>query len=74
MLDKDALNNALEKALANSEQAAVQIKAAMGKVYCSAKLRGDMPRHLISAATYADTSYHYTQKAFLMLMKKVENA
>lgn len=74
MLDKDALNRTLEKALANAEQSVVQIKAAMGKVFCSPKLRGDIPHHIIAATTYADTSYHHSQKAFLMLMKRAENA
>jgi hypothetical protein len=74
MLDKDAANAALEKALAASEQATVQIKAAMTRVYCSDKFRGDMHHHLISAATYADTSYHHVQKAFLIAMKRSDDA
>ncbi len=63
MLDKETMKAHIEKAVAKSEQATAQLKAAMRKANHLAKFQDDVAHHLIAAATYASDSYYYIEKA-----------
>ncbi len=63
MTDNEAIKAHIEKALDESRRATTQLEAAMSKMDDFAKFRHDVAHHLIAAATYADSSYYYIERA-----------